>query len=520
MVNDRPLATQPGAGVTANTFDPSSTFPVRVPTVGRFPTVLAGVGRKEAPSIPRQRGQTGRVGRDGVDLLVVGNGIAGFTAAVEARQHAPDATISLVTAQAHPTINTPALKQFGAGRLALEQLLAYPAGIEREMGIEVISLRAEQLDARRHELRLAGGRTLRYQRLLLATGAQAVGLPDDCPGRDFDGVVTLHTLADYQDLRRRLPSAAAVVVIGGGYHAAETAMLLRQRRLRVTWLIRGERLLAGQLDAGASQVVLEHIQRLGVQVRLATEVAGIVGRIGEVAGVVTSSDEFIPCQLVASCTGVRPAVELARDSGLAAHARHGIRVNDRLESDVPGIFAAGAVAAVTDPQTGQRAARGQWYFAFQQGRLAGASMMGAALPARATTSALGSFWHATQVEGLGVLTVGAPLIAEREHPTYEVHASGGAGWHRRIVLAGDRLVGYLAAGGQPPAGLAIKCLIDEHIDVRPIARQLLTRECDVRAFMTQHRLDALTRGEHAALEFTNEPASSVRPGAHFQPAFG
>jgi hypothetical protein len=147
-------------------------------------------------------------------------------------------------------------------------------------------------------------------------------------------------------------------------------------------------------------------------------------------------------------------------------------------------------------------------------------MLGAALPARATISALGSFWHATRLEGLGVLTVGASLIEEREHPDYEVHASGGTGWHRRMVLAGDRLVGYLAVGGQPPTGLAIKRLIDERIDIRPIARQLLTSECDVRAFLTQHRLDALTRGEHTAIGFTSKQEPSVHSRSRLRPAFG
>ena len=255
-------------------FDPASTF--KSPAMGR-----AG----EAPGV-RQAAQ--RALRSGyADILIVGNGIAGLTAAIEARRYVPDASILIVTEQNHPTISTPALKQFGAGRLEVDHLLAYPPGTERMLGVGVANTRVERVDVHAHALQLADGQKVRYGRLLLATGARPTGLPSDCPGRDFDGVMTLHSLRDYQDLRRRLEAVSSVVVIGGGYHAAETAIMLRQRHLRVTWLIRGRGLVSDQLDAPASDIILRYVERLGVEVRLGTELAGVVGRMGATVGVVT-----------------------------------------------------------------------------------------------------------------------------------------------------------------------------------------------------------------------------------------
>ena len=102
----------------------------------------------------------------------------------------------IVTEQNHPTINTPALKQFGAGQLEVDQLLAYPPGTERQSGIGIVNLRADKLDTVARQVQLSDGQKIKYGRLLLATGARPAGLPASCPGRDFDGVLTLHRLTD------------------------------------------------------------------------------------------------------------------------------------------------------------------------------------------------------------------------------------------------------------------------------------------------------------------------------------
>jgi NADPH-dependent 2,4-dienoyl-CoA reductase/sulfur reductase-like enzyme len=437
------------------------------------------------------------------DLLIIGNGIAGLIAAVEARGYAPDAEILIVTAQNHPTINTPALKQFGTGRLSVEQLLAFPPGSERRLRIGVLHLYVEQLDPSARHVRLETGHTIKYGRLLLATGARPIGLPSDCSGRDFDGVMTLHRLAEYLDLQRRLPAVSSAVVIGGGYHAAETALLLRQRRIQVTWLIRGRSLLPRLLDGSASDILLRHIRRSGVEVQLETEVAGIVGRIGTAVGVVTTDNRFIPGQLVLACTGAQPAIELARGAGLIplhhprdqysgqAAASAGIPVDACLQTAVPDIFAAGDVAAVRDPQTGRYETRAQWYSAFQQGRLAAAALTGVPIPSGLDAGALGSFWHATQLGALNVVAAGAPMLSERDHPDNEVLAVGSSSFYHRIVVHHNRLIGYLAIGTRQPAGLAVKQLIDEQVNIREFKRQLLTDSFDARSVFTLHRLFAM-----------------------------
>ncbi len=315
---------------------------------------------------------------DHADIVIVGNGIAGLTAAVEARRLEPEKSVVIVTNQSHPTINTPALKQFAIGKLTREQLLAYPAGTERMQAIHLVNGYAEEIRAQESYVRVSGGQGFGYGSLLLATGSRPTGLPADMPGQDFDGVMTLHRLYDYLDLRRRLNEVEEAVVIGGGAHAIETVMGLLYWGIRVHWLIRSESFLPRMLDRQASDMVLEGTRKAGAKIYTETEVLGIVGRVGTVAGVVTTQQQMLPCQLVLVCTGTAATTTLARTCDLPMkHDRGGILVDDGLRTSVRNIYAAGDVAALRDPLTGKYAPRPQWYAAVLQGRMAAMSMTGA-----------------------------------------------------------------------------------------------------------------------------------------------
>jgi NADPH-dependent 2,4-dienoyl-CoA reductase/sulfur reductase-like enzyme len=418
---------------------------------------------------------------DSADIVIIGNGIAGLTAAVEARRHAPDKRIVIVTEQIHPTINTPALKQFAIGKLTREQLLAYPAGTERAERIHVVTTRVEEIHAQSKYLTLSGKRGFGYGSLLIATGSKPMGLPNNIPGHDFDGVLTLHRLNDYLDFRRRLGEVSDAVVIGGGVHAIETVMGLLHWGVHVHWLIHGETFMRGMLDQPASEMVLERIRKLGVEIHTSTEVMGVMGRVGSVAGVLTNHKQMIPCQMVLSCTGTQPVTALADSCTLTMRHKKGILVDDQLRTSVPHVFAAGDVAALKNPQTGHYEPRAQWYAAVMQGRIAGAMLSGHDELAR---QPFGVMWHATHLGDLSLLTVGDPLV---ESNTIQTLSDTSASGYRRITLEGDRLVGYLSLGSAQPDSLAIKRIIDERISVRNVIKALLRGKFDARQYLSQQR---------------------------------
>ena len=416
---------------------------------------------------------------DSADLVIVGNGIAGLTAAMEARRLAPDRSIVIMTSQSHPTINTPALKQFAVGKLTREQLLAYPAGNERSQRMHVVHAHVEEIRAREKYLCLAGERGFGYGSLLLATGSHPTGLPPDLPGRNFDGVMSLHSLRDYMDLRRRLPEVEEVVVIGGGSHAVETVAGMLYWGIQVHWLIRSETFLPRMLDQPASDMVLEGIRRAGAKIYTKTEAMGIVGRVGLVAGVMTTQQQMLPCQLVLVCTGTAPLTTLAQHCDLPMKHQQGILVDDQLRTSVPDVYAAGDVAALRDPLTGKYAPRAQWYAAVLQGNAAAAAITGSGNPER-----FGVTWHATRLGDLSMLTVGSPLAWPESVVPMTMKRKNS---YCRLSLVDDRLVGYLSLGSAQPDSLAIKRIIDEGLSVRDIARDLLRGRFDARAYFSGKR---------------------------------
>ncbi|MBV9690872.1 MAG: FAD-dependent oxidoreductase [Ktedonobacteraceae bacterium] len=431
--------------------------------------------------------RTGRPHLDSANIVIVGNGIAGVTAALEARRYMPNTRIVIITEQIHPTINTPALKQFVLGKLERDQLLAYPAGTERAERIHVVTARVAYIHARQKFVELDGGRGFGYEALLIATGSTPRGLPSHLPGRNFDGVLTLHRLQDYLDLRRRLHEVHEAAVIGGGPHAIETVMALLQRGIHVHWLIRSATLMPHVLDQHASEMVIARVRRAGASVYMETEAVGIMGRVGTVAGIVTKQKQLLPCQLVLTCTGTQPACTLAEHCDTPVHCERGILVDDQLRTSVPNVYAAGDVAALENPQTGIYETRAQWYAAVLQGRIAGAVMAGREAP-----ESFGVQWHATHLGELSMLTVGNPL-ATGNGVTEMIDTSQGG--YRRMTLVDNRLIGYLSLGATQPDSLAIKRIIDDGLAVHDITKALLRGSFDARKYLSQLR----SRAAHSIL---------------------
>jgi len=443
------------------------------------------------------------------DIVIVGNGIAGLTTAVEARRLAPDLSIVIITEQSHPTINTPALKQFAIGKLAREQLLAYPAGIERTERIHVINARVEWVNADSKFVCLSGGYCFGYGSLLIATGSVPTALPATMPGHNFDGVLTLHCLQDYLDLRRRLPGVHEAVVIGGGTHAIETVTSLLYLGISVHWLIRGETFLSRALDQPASEMVLDSIRRAGAKIYTDTHVIGIVGRVGSVVGVVTNHNHMLPCDLVLACTGTTPVTILAEHCTIPMMHKNGILVDDQLRTSVRDIYAAGAVAALKNPQTGTYETRPLWHAAVLQGQKVAAAMTG---HNELAVQPFGVPWHATQLGELCMLTVGDP-----QHWTGNAITltNSNKGSYRRLSIVGDRLVSYLSLGPTQPDSLAIKRIIDEGLSIRDVKEALLKGDFDARKYFSQQQsraaIDMVTSGKLPVINWTQWPTPLAHP---------
>ncbi|MDD5452688.1 MAG: FAD-dependent oxidoreductase [Candidatus Bipolaricaulis sp.] len=273
-------------------------------------------------------------------FVVVGGGLAGFTAARTVRSLEPGAEIAVVEAEPAPYYLRPGLIEVLAGRKTLAEITPFPRAWFEHRRIAFRSgVAAVRLDPRAHRLCLSSGEKLAYDRLLLACGAEAV--QPEVPGVHLEGVFTLRSAADAERIRTRAEAVAAAAVIGGGWLGIEVARALHDLGLAVTLLERGPWLLNRQLDEGAALILTGILADLGIEVRVRAMCAAVLGTT-EVTGILLADGEEVRAGLVVTAAGVRPRIALAAEAGLATG--RGVIVDDYLATSDPDVFAAGDVA--------------------------------------------------------------------------------------------------------------------------------------------------------------------------------
>ncbi|HET8840504.1 MAG TPA: FAD-dependent oxidoreductase, partial [Ktedonobacteraceae bacterium] len=432
--------------------------------------------------------------------VIIGNGIAGITAAEILRAYDASSTISIVADDPFPAYYRPALKDFLGGRLPEGKLWARPTSFYQEQRIRFIPGRVISVSPQQHSIQLHNGQLLPYHKLLLANGGRARTLA--CPGLNLAGVSTLRTVTDYQEILRHLENVQRVVVCGSGTLALESAETLHHCGYQVTHLLRGQLLWSEVLDPTASDMVLQEEQRDGIDVRLGEEIAEIIGRDDQVCGVVTTRGERIPCELVLIAIGIDPSVDFIHTSGVACD--RGVRVDSAMRTSAQDIYAAGDVTETIDPFTGRTRVVGQWFPAIQQAQIAAFQMLGKQSPEISDASSR-NFYNATFLYGLDFVSIGltrsikAPgfseLVAEPEPRSY-----------RKVIFYKKRIVGALLLGDRSQA-LAFKRAIDHQVDLSPIAPHLFSKDFDLDAWLDQNRVDAplllLQDGSSSALSFSS-----------------
>jgi 3-phenylpropionate/trans-cinnamate dioxygenase ferredoxin reductase component len=306
-------------------------------------------------------------------FLIVGASLAGAKAAETLRAEGFDGRIVLVGAEHdRPYERPPLSKEYLRGEAGREKVYVHDEGFYAEQDIELrLGRTAVSLNASADEVALDDGERLRYDRLLLATGAEPRRLP--LPGAELDGVVYLRTVEDSDALRERLDRGGHVVVVGAGWIGAEVAASARQRGLDVTVLdplsVPLERVLGTEMGAVYRDVHADQ----GVKLLMGTGVEGFEGG-DAVQRVRTSDGRTLDCDFVVVGVGVQARSPLAAQAGLAVG--DGILVDEHLQTSAPGVFAAGDVAGAEHPFYGERIRVEHWANALHQGPAAARNMLG------------------------------------------------------------------------------------------------------------------------------------------------
>ncbi len=412
-------------------------------------------------------------------FAIVGSGIAGLAAAEAIRDRLPGAAISMISEEPHDFYSRPGLAYLLRGDVPEKQLYIRNAQELRALDMRRIHARVEHIMCDQHELILPNRKRLRYDRLLVATGATAVAPP--FPGADLAGVVKLDSLDDVRKILKLAVRGNTAVVVGGGITALELAEGLHARGMNVEYLLRGQRYWSDVLDEEESRIVMNRLQHDGIVVHTQTEVKEARGRDGRLTSVLTKAGDRIRCQVLAVAIGVRPRTDLARDAGLKI--AKGIVVNPFLHTTATDVFAAGDVAEVHDPHSGTSALDVLWPTALTQGRVAGANMAGERCAYRKAVAC-----NVTQLAGLKVTIIGAVGGSAKNEDLVTITRGESESWrllprasvlsgrdddNRIRLLVGERhILGALIMGDQSWSR-PLERLVAAQADITPIRPALL-----------------------------------------------
>ena len=370
--------------------------------------------------------------------VVVGNGVAGVSAALAIRARDASGTIALVSDESDHFFARTALMYAFMDKLPRRAMEPYERHSWRERGIDLVRARVTDLDAAGHRLTLNDDRTLPYDRLLLATGSRARRL--DVPGvsDDLAGLVHFVTLPDLDACEKYTPTTKRAVVVGGGLIGIELVECLRFHGVAVTFLVREPWYWPAALSREEAALAAREMRRHGVDVREGAAVATVArDASGRVSAVTTTAGETIACELLGVCIGVEPQVQWLRGVTTPPTIGRGVAVDATLRTTLEDVWAAGDCAELPDGRV-----ESIWYSAKRQGTLAGENMSG-----RPKGYVAPVFFNSAKLFELEYTTVGALTdVADGAESLYATHPTRSLSW--RIVHAGDKVLGFNALGSR------------------------------------------------------------------------
>jgi NADPH-dependent 2,4-dienoyl-CoA reductase/sulfur reductase-like enzyme/nitrite reductase/ring-hydroxylating ferredoxin subunit len=303
-------------------------------------------------------------------IVIVGGGAAGLACANELRRRGYRGELTMLTADADPPCDRPNLsKDYLAGSAPEEWLWLRSEDWYADNRVDLrLSTEVASIDPEARTVHCASGEQFPFERLLVATGAEPNRL--DSPGLGGPNVHTLRSVRDARALAEQAHSGARAVIIGASFIGLEAAAALRQREVEVDIV-------------SVEEIPLEHVfgRDVGLQLKALHESKGVRFHLNCVVEgfdgreVVLGGGKRIAADFALVAIGVRPRTALAEAAG--ASVRNGVLVDAHLQTSLPGIYAAGDIAAYPEPISGETARIEHWVVAERQGEVAAANMLGA-----------------------------------------------------------------------------------------------------------------------------------------------
>jgi NAD(P)H-nitrite reductase large subunit len=394
--------------------------------------------------------------------VILGNGPAGVVAAETIRRHAPRDEIVLLGAEPGPPYSRMAIPYLLTGRIDEPGTwLRKDPGHFADLAIELKTARAQAVSAQARTVILGDGAILPFDRLLVATGSTPVRPP--IPGIELPGVHPCWTLEDARKIMALARKGARVVQMGAGFIGCIILEALAARGVSLAVVEMGDRMVPRMMGPGAGGMIRRWVEGKGIAVHTSTRVEAIHKGHGAPLEVRLSTGEVISADLVISATGVLPNVGFLQGSGVAC--QRGVLVDEKMETNVPGVFAAGDCAEAFDVVTGERLISAIQPNAADQASCAALNMVGKG-------ARMQGVFQLNVLDTLGLVSTSFGLwqgVPGGEH--VERHDEQGFRY-LRLEFQDDRLVGANTVGMTEHVGV-LRGLIQSRVRLGPWRARLL-----------------------------------------------
>lgn len=361
--------------------------------------------------------------------IIIGNGVAGNTAADNIRKNDPDGKILIFSKEKYGFYYVPALPEYLAGEKDIEGLTLHNEKWYKDNNIDFYpETEVTSINVTEKAVVTSKGKKFFFDKLLLATGGYSFLPP--IKGSDNEGVFSLRSIDDANRIMERAKKAKDLVLIGGGLLGLEAGNGLRKVGLNITVVEFFPRLLPRQMDTSGASVLQSQMEDMGFTFYLGAKTESI-SREGERLCVNLEGGEKIESDIVLISAGVRPEVTLAKALGLEIDK--GVKVDDRMKTGIKDIYAAG------DLIEHRERFYGIWPAAMEQGRVAGINMAGGDAKYEGTVPA-----NSLKVVGIS-LTTGGEIDADGKYESI-LMKDDAKKIYRKLVLDNDILIGAILFG--------------------------------------------------------------------------
>ena len=372
--------------------------------------------------------------------VIIGNGVAGTTAAETLRKNDPNCSIHLFTNERYPLYNRVSLPRFLQGVIVEQKVMIRDFAWHEQRNIELITeMLVTNVNTEERVVTTEDGRHFPYDALLIATGGWAN--PLKVPGaQDTKHVYNFVTLDDTKTIIERMLESRTALAYGGSFIAYELCDGFAMRKLNTTWIMRGPYWLRNSLDHEGGEVVDTIAKKFGVDVIHGDEIDSVVPANGVPSYVKTKKGREIQADVIGVGLGITLNTQILEGTPIKVDG--GVIVNEYLESNVEGVFAAGDIANFFDTTVNRHHTMGTWDNAMAHGRIAAANMAGGHQPYVDVPT------YTSPLFDVNIAVVGS---AESNNPELETIARREPGEkgnenYRRLFFRDNKLVGVLMIG--------------------------------------------------------------------------